>query len=129
MSEDPILHIYKYGRKTDLHTDACKQGYGAIFLQEAEDGKLHPVYYISKKTNTAEENLKIERHNRRRKKASLYKEGDLVAIQRTQFGAGLKLRPKFLGPYKITKVNSKDKCEVEMLVNTKDRTQPPPQLI
>ncbi|GFX46766.1 hypothetical protein TNCV_4039141 [Trichonephila clavipes] len=37
-------------------------------------------------------------YNRRRKKASLYKEGDLVAIQRTQFGAGLKLRPKFLGP-------------------------------
>ncbi|GFX25043.1 uncharacterized protein TNCV_4281981, partial [Trichonephila clavipes] len=52
-------------------------------------------------------------YNRRRKKASLYKEGDLVAIQRTQFGAGLKLRPKFLGPYKVTKVNSKDRYEVE----------------
>ncbi|GFY31813.1 transposon Tf2-6 polyprotein [Trichonephila clavipes] len=50
-------------------------------------------------------------YNRRRKKASLYK-GDLVAIQRTQFGAGLKLRPKFLGPYKVTKVNSKDRYEV-----------------
>ncbi|GFU02284.1 hypothetical protein TNCV_2921761 [Trichonephila clavipes] len=55
MSEGPILHLYKYGRKTELHTDACKQGYGAILLQEAEDGKLHPVYYMSKKTNTAEE--------------------------------------------------------------------------
>ncbi|GFY37792.1 enzymatic polyprotein [Trichonephila inaurata madagascariensis] len=54
MSEGPLLHIYKYGR-TELHTDACKQGYGAILLQEAEDGKLHPVYYMSKKTNTAEE--------------------------------------------------------------------------
>ncbi|GFT78452.1 transposon Tf2-9 polyprotein [Trichonephila clavipes] len=52
-------------------------------------------------------------YNRRRKKASLYKEGDLVAIQRIQFGAGLKLRPKFLGPYKVTKVNSKDRYEVE----------------
>ncbi|GFW05708.1 uncharacterized protein TNCV_3407741 [Trichonephila clavipes] len=52
-------------------------------------------------------------YNSRRKKASLYKEGDLVAIQRTQFGAGLKLRPKFLGPYKVTKVNSKDRYEVE----------------
>ncbi|GFU56471.1 transposon Tf2-9 polyprotein [Trichonephila clavipes] len=57
MSEDPILHLYKYGRKTELHTDACKQGYGAILLQEAEDGKLHPVYYMSKKTNTTEENI------------------------------------------------------------------------
>ncbi|GFU71057.1 retrovirus-related Pol polyprotein from transposon 17.6 [Trichonephila clavipes] len=55
MSEGPILHFYKYGKKTELHTDACKQGYGAILLQEAEDGKLHPVYYMSKKTNTAEE--------------------------------------------------------------------------
>ncbi|GFS51639.1 hypothetical protein TNCV_550311 [Trichonephila clavipes] len=55
MSEGPIVHIYKYGRKTELHTDACKQGYGAILLQEAEDRKLHPVYYMSKKTNTAEE--------------------------------------------------------------------------
>ncbi|GFU28913.1 transposon Tf2-6 polyprotein [Trichonephila clavipes] len=55
MSEGPILHLYKYGRKTELHTDACKQGYGAILLQEAEDLKLHPVYYMSKKTNTAEE--------------------------------------------------------------------------
>ncbi|GFT25069.1 retrovirus-related Pol polyprotein from transposon 17.6 [Trichonephila clavipes] len=55
MFEGPILHLYKYGRKTELHTDACKQGYGAILLQEAEDGKLHPVYYMSKKTNTAEE--------------------------------------------------------------------------
>ncbi|GFW23961.1 transposon Tf2-6 polyprotein [Trichonephila clavipes] len=26
MSEGPILHIYKYGRKTELHTDACKKG-------------------------------------------------------------------------------------------------------
>ncbi|GFW47554.1 uncharacterized protein TNCV_3177181 [Trichonephila clavipes] len=52
-------------------------------------------------------------YNRRRKKASLYKEGDLVVIQRTQFGAGLKLRPKFLGPYKVTKVNYKDRYEVE----------------
>ncbi|GFS64714.1 transposon Tf2-11 polyprotein [Trichonephila clavipes] len=55
MSEGPILHLYKYGRKTELHTDAYKQGYGAILLQEAEDGKLHPVYYMSKKANTAEE--------------------------------------------------------------------------
>ncbi|GFW15670.1 retrovirus-related Pol polyprotein from transposon 17.6 [Trichonephila clavipes] len=55
MSEGPIFHLYKYGRKTELHTDACKKGYGALLLQEAEYGKLHPVYYMSKKTNTAEE--------------------------------------------------------------------------
>ncbi|GFT17727.1 transposon Tf2-9 polyprotein [Trichonephila clavipes] len=68
--------------------------------------------------NDAKKNIEtLQSENRktynRRKKASLYKEGDLVAIQRTQFGAGLKLRPKFLGPYKVTKVNSKDRYEVE----------------
>ncbi|GFS35471.1 transposon Tf2-6 polyprotein, partial [Trichonephila inaurata madagascariensis] len=55
MYEGPLLHIYKYGSRTELHTDACKKGYGAILLQEAEDGKLHPVYYMLKKTNTAKE--------------------------------------------------------------------------
>ncbi|GFU54032.1 uncharacterized protein TNCV_1720281 [Trichonephila clavipes] len=58
-------------------------------------------------------NLRIERRITKKKKASLYKEVDLVAIQRTQFGAGLKLRPKFLGPYKVTKVNSKDRYGVK----------------
>ncbi|GFT22628.1 retrovirus-related Pol polyprotein from transposon 17.6 [Trichonephila clavipes] len=55
ISDGLILHVYKYGRKTELHTDTCKQGYGAILSQEAEYGKLPPVYYMSKKTNTAEE--------------------------------------------------------------------------
>ncbi|GFY68697.1 uncharacterized protein TNIN_147121, partial [Trichonephila inaurata madagascariensis] len=52
-------------------------------------------------------------YNKRRKIAPMYKEGDLVAIQRTQFVTGLKLRPKFLCPYKITKVNSRDRYEVK----------------
>ncbi|GFS72048.1 transposon Ty3-I Gag-Pol polyprotein [Trichonephila clavipes] len=56
MSRRPNLAPLQVWKKTELHTDACKQGYGAILLLEAEDGKsLHPVYYMSKKTNTAEE--------------------------------------------------------------------------
>ncbi|GFS60385.1 transposon Ty3-I Gag-Pol polyprotein [Trichonephila clavipes] len=35
------LQVWK--KSAELHTDACKQGYGAILLPEAEDGKLHPV--------------------------------------------------------------------------------------
>ncbi|GBO24640.1 hypothetical protein AVEN_219042-1 [Araneus ventricosus] len=49
MSEGPVLRIYKYGRRTELRTDASKQGYGAVL------GKLHPIYYVSKKTSPAEE--------------------------------------------------------------------------
>ncbi|GFT54666.1 transposon Tf2-9 polyprotein [Trichonephila clavipes] len=72
-SEGPILHLYKYGRKTELHTDACKQEYGAILLQEAEDGMLHPVYYMSKKTNTAEEKYdSYELENTMQKKGANY---------------------------------------------------------
>ncbi|GIX85118.1 complement C3 [Caerostris darwini] len=48
-------------------------------------------------------------YDKKRKKAIKYHIGDLVAIQRTQFGVGLKLRPKFLGPYKVTKVYQRDR--------------------
>ncbi|GFT46065.1 transposon Tf2-11 polyprotein [Trichonephila clavipes] len=34
---------------------ASQHGYGAVLLQEAEDGKLHPVQYMSQKTTPAEE--------------------------------------------------------------------------
>ncbi|XP_033176595.1 uncharacterized protein LOC117151651 [Bombus impatiens] len=43
-------------------------------------------------------------YNRRRKKATAYRTGDLVAIERMQRGPGLKLHPKFLGPYRVIKV-------------------------
>ncbi|GIY69837.1 hypothetical protein CEXT_379901 [Caerostris extrusa] len=49
-----VLTIFKQGRTTELHTDASKYGYGAV-LQEAEDGKLHPIHYMSKKKSFAEE--------------------------------------------------------------------------
>ncbi|GFY42656.1 transposon Tf2-6 polyprotein [Trichonephila inaurata madagascariensis] len=50
-----IISSYKPGKKTELHTDTIQQGYGAALLQEGDDGRLHPVYNMSKKTNTAEE--------------------------------------------------------------------------
>ncbi|GFT19083.1 transposon Tf2-6 polyprotein [Trichonephila clavipes] len=48
-------------------------------------------------------------YDRKRKKAPRYQKGDLVAIQKTQFGSGLKLRPKFLGPYKVIEVKPRDR--------------------
>ncbi|GFY44775.1 hypothetical protein TNIN_431701 [Trichonephila inaurata madagascariensis] len=42
LTESPVLSIFQQGKTTELHTDAS-QGYGAVLLQEAEDGKLHPV--------------------------------------------------------------------------------------
>ncbi|GBN37420.1 Transposon Tf2-8 polyprotein [Araneus ventricosus] len=55
LTESPVLIIFQQGKTTELHTDASQQGYGAVLLQEAEDGKLHPVQYMSKKTTPAEE--------------------------------------------------------------------------
>lgn len=42
--------------------------------------------------------------DRRRKKPRDYREGEMVAIKRTQRGPGMKLSGKFLGPYEIIRV-------------------------
>ncbi|GBL63510.1 hypothetical protein AVEN_141772-1 [Araneus ventricosus] len=62
--------------------------------------------------------LKIQEENRRsynkRKAAYQYKVEDfIVAIQPTQFGTGLKLRPKFFGPYKVVIVKLKDRYDLK----------------
>lgn len=48
----------------------------------------------------------------RRKPPRLYNLNDLVAIKRTQLGGGLKLKPKFLGPYQIVKIKQNDTYDV-----------------
>ena len=66
----------------------------------------------------AKENiLKIQSENRnnyikKRKLAYEYTINDLVAIQRTQFGTGLKLHPKFLGTNKIIKAKRNNRYEM-----------------
>ncbi|GFT41606.1 transposon Ty3-G Gag-Pol polyprotein [Trichonephila clavipes] len=52
-------------------------------------------------------------YNKKRKKAPKYQVDDLVAVQRTQFGGGLKLRPEFFRPYQITEVKPRDRYTVE----------------
>lgn len=51
--------------------------------------------------------------NAKRKQATQHDVGDLVAIKRTQFGTGLKLRGKYFGPYKVIKSKGNDRYEVE----------------
>ena len=51
--------------------------------------------------------------NKRRKKATIYKTGDLVAIERTQGGPGLKLHSKFLGLYRVVKVLRNERYVVQ----------------
>jgi len=55
LSEEPVLRIYNRNYGTEIHTDACQDGYGAVLLQKSPtDNQLHPVYYMSKKTTEAE---------------------------------------------------------------------------
>jgi len=56
---------------------------------------------------TQEENRKG--YNRKRKSARQYKEGDLVAIERTQRSPGQKFAAKFLGPYEISRILRNDR--------------------
>nr|XP_033204498.1 uncharacterized protein LOC117165153 [Bombus vancouverensis nearcticus] len=60
---------------------------------------------------TQEENRR--NYNKKRKSAKQYQRGDLVAIKRTQFGAGLKLGGRFLGPYRVVRAMRNDRYTVE----------------
>ncbi|GFY57012.1 transposon Ty3-I Gag-Pol polyprotein [Trichonephila inaurata madagascariensis] len=52
-------------------------------------------------------------YNLRSRQAHKYQLYDLVAIKRIQFGPGLKLKQKYLGPYKVTKIKPNDIYDVE----------------
>lgn len=56
-------------------------------------------------------------YNSKRKPAVKYNVGDLVAIKRTQFGVGLKLNAKNLGPYEVIKVKRNDRYDVKKVGN------------
>lgn len=53
--------------------------------------------------------------NRKRREAHHYREGDIVAIRRTQQGSGLKFMHKFLGPYQIIKCLRNDRYLVRRI--------------
>lgn len=56
LCSEPVLNIFHRGCETELYTDASKHGYGACLMQKSvTDGKLHPIFYMSKKTTPAEE--------------------------------------------------------------------------
>ncbi|XP_028026294.1 chorion peroxidase-like [Bombyx mandarina] len=63
-----------------------------------------------------EENIK--NYNRKRKEATSYNVGDLVAIKKTQFSQGSKLFPTYLGPYEVLKNKGNDRYVVKKVGNT-----------
>lgn len=66
--------------------------------------------------------LKIQLENKKtfnakRKSAHQYKQADLVAIAKTQFETGAKLKSKNLGPYVVTHKSGNDRYTVEKIGN------------
>ena len=53
----PILAIYNPQAKTELHTDACSDGIGAVLLQRQADKTLKPVMYFNQQTTDEERNI------------------------------------------------------------------------
>jgi len=48
LAEEPVLNLYHVGAETELYTDACMEGLGAILIQKrSKDGSFHPIYYAS----------------------------------------------------------------------------------
>lgn len=88
------------------------------------DGTDKRVSYGATKLRDFKERISIVQeenrmtYNLRRRKPAKYKIGDLVAIKRTQLGPGLKLMPKYLGPYKVIRIKGRDTYDV-----CKDGTQ------
>ncbi|KAL0832907.1 hypothetical protein ABMA28_000367 [Loxostege sticticalis] len=70
------------------------------FIQKRDEARREAKAQILR---IQEENRRT--YNKKRKEGEKYLLGDIVAIQRTQFGNALKLKPKFYGPYRVTKID------------------------
>lgn len=82
-------------------------------IQEQFEGQRN-----SERTAAAEAILKLQEENQRnynrgRKEPNQYQKGDLVAIQKTQFETGAKVKANLLGPYRVIKTIGPARYEVE----------------
>jgi len=50
----PVLRLYDPAVETEVHTDACARGLGAILLQRQCDKSCTPTAYFSRPTNETE---------------------------------------------------------------------------
>lgn len=103
-----VMFGVKMKHRSDLNVvELIQKETVQIFDQERDELRERAKTSISR---IQDENRRS--YNRRCKQARQYSVGDLVYIKRTQFGAGLKIKKKFLGPYKISQSNENNRYEV-----------------
>lgn len=108
-----LLTGVKMRCKEDVHLkDIIEKQMQEQFVEDRQEQRLAAKEQILK---TQQENQRT--YNLRRRNPMKYKEGDLVAIKRTQMVPGKKLKAKYLGPYRIIKVKGNDTYNVERAVD------------
>lgn len=55
----PVLHHFNNDKEVVVHTDASRVGIGGIISQPDDNGKLHPVAFVSRKLTKHEENWAV----------------------------------------------------------------------
>ncbi|UYV74559.1 hypothetical protein LAZ67_12000141 [Cordylochernes scorpioides] len=110
MSPFELLVGVKMRKEEDLRLLEMIEEDLALKFDEERDQK--------RKKTAKQEILKTQEENRnmfnkKRKKAFVYKEGELVVIQKSQFATKSKLFPKYIGPYKVIKIKPNDRYNVE----------------
>uniref|UniRef100_A0A1B0DPN9 Integrase catalytic domain-containing protein n=1 Tax=Phlebotomus papatasi TaxID=29031 RepID=A0A1B0DPN9_PHLPP len=82
----------------DIHlTSILEEEFRNEFIESRDEMRRHAKQQILK---VQAENKRT--YDKRRKPPRKYHVGDLVAIEKTQFGTGQKVKPKFLGPYEVS---------------------------
>ena len=57
LTTNPVLALFNLNaKKTEIQTDVSKLGLGAILCKSDENGRMHLVYAINRKTSDVEQN-------------------------------------------------------------------------
>ncbi|GBL93412.1 hypothetical protein AVEN_219521-1 [Araneus ventricosus] len=99
----------------------CKEDTQILQILQKEYQRSFQEQREKMREQAKEDILKIQEENyrtfnRKRKPPHTYKIEDVVTIQRTQFGVGLKLRPRFFGPVMVN-VNPNERYDVQKIGN------------
>uniref|UniRef100_A0A182FZD4 Integrase catalytic domain-containing protein n=1 Tax=Anopheles albimanus TaxID=7167 RepID=A0A182FZD4_ANOAL len=89
-----------------------------LIREELEDNFIEERAELREVARTNIQKIQQENskyYNLRRRPEIKYRVGDIVGIPVTQFVVGGKVKPRYYGPYRITKLYPNSRCEVEKI--------------